>query len=160
MHEERESLFDKLQTSNQIKALVKKYASDLDNIYLDADTERKPLSALSIVSFFDEVRFIPYRRDPKPMEIVSRPYHILKHKNLGMDCKKKSVLMASYFLLHNIPYRLIGSSRRSDKKIHHIFTQAKVNPDGSPSSQFVNYDATYKQYRPGQSKDVTAWEVL
>lgn len=160
MYEEREELFDKQQTSDRIKELVKKYASDLDNIFLDDNTERKPLSSLSIVDFFDEVRLIPYRKDVKPIEIVSRPYYIIKHRNLGMDCKKKAVLMGSYFSLHSIPFRFIGSSRRADKKIHHIFIQAKVNPDGSPSSQYVNYDATYKQYHPGQKKDVTAWEVL
>ena len=160
MFEERESLFDKGQTARRIKQLVSKYASDLDNIYLDEDGDKKPVSSLSIIDFFDVVRLIPYRKDMKPIEVIARPYYIFKHRNLGMDCKKKSLLMSSYFSLKKIPCRFIGSSKRPDKRIHHIFVQAKIHADGSPSSKFENYDATYKNYSPELSKDVTAWEVL
>jgi hypothetical protein len=160
MYEEREPLFDKLQTSRAIKALVEKYADDLRGVYVEEGGKKIPVSRLSIVDYFDVVRLIPYRKDTKPIEIISRPHHILKYRGLGMDCKKKSILMASFFKLRNIPFRFIGSSRRPDKKIHHIFTQAKVNPDGTRSNKFVNYDSTYKHYRPAMEKKVTAFEVL
>jgi hypothetical protein len=160
MHKEQYDLFDKGETARRIKQLVKKYAADLDGIYQDDGKGKNPLSSLSIVDFFDIVRLIPYRKDLKPIEVIARPYYILKHRALGMDCKKKSVLMASFFSLKKIPFRFIGSSRRPDKRIHHIFVQAKIHSGGSPSSKFENYDATYKNYSPEMSKDVTAWEVL
>jgi hypothetical protein len=160
MYAERQDLFDKEQTSGRIKKLVEVYAGDLRNIFADTEKGKIPVSSLSIVDFFNAVRLIPYRRDLKPIEIIARPYYIFKHRKLGMDCKKKAVLMASYFSLLNIPYRFIGSSKRPDKRIHHIFVQAKISPDGFPSDKYINYDATYKHYHPAQSKDVTAWEVL
>jgi hypothetical protein len=159
MHEIREPLIDKLQTSNAIKGLVKKYATDLDTIYTET---RKPLSSLSLKAFFDFVRKIPYRKDTKPIEIIARPFFILKHRRLGMDCKKKCELLASWFFLHNIPFRLIGSSRRPDKEIHHIFPQARCLPNESLTApgDWRNYDATYSNYYPDQTKKVTAFEVL
>jgi len=159
MHETREPLLDKLQTSNVIKKLVKSYATDLDTIYTESG---KPLSSLSLKSFFNLVRKIPYRRDIKPIEIVARPFFIIKHRRLGMDCKKKTALMASWFFLHHIPYRFIGSSKRPDKEIHHIFPQAQCLPNENLTApgDWRNYDATYSNYYPDQTKKVTAFEVL
>lgn len=160
MYEEREALFDKLQTSNAIKNLVSKYAEDLNSVFVDDNKEKTPLSKLSITDFFNVVKNIPYRKDIKPIEVISRPFHILNHRALGMDCKKKSVLVASYFKLRKIPYRFIGSSRRPDKKIHHIFVQARTLPDETLTKEYHNYDATYSNYTPDQEKKVTAFEVL
>jgi hypothetical protein len=111
-------------------------------------------SDLSLQEFFNLVKDIPYRRDPRPVEVVARPYYLFKHRNLGIDCKKKTIAMASYLKANGIPYRLIGSSNRPDRKIHHIFPQALI--DG----EFKNVDATYSQYRLFQAKNVTAWEEL
>jgi hypothetical protein len=154
MLELREPLISKEQTAHRIKELCKRFYSDLDAIFIDKAGQQLPLTALTLQEFYDFVRKIPYRQDKKPIEIVARPYHIVKHKNLGMDCKKKTVLMGSFCEAQNIPYRFIASSRRKDKKVHHIFPQASIE------GEFINIDATYADNKFGQRKNVTHWEVL
>jgi hypothetical protein len=154
MLEMREPLYDKNQTGNRIKELCRRFYSDLSSIYLEKNGQQIPLSSLTLKEFFNFVRNIPYRQDKKPIEIVARPYHILRHKSLGMDCKKKSVLLGAFCEYQGIPYRFIASSRRADKQVHHVFPQAQVN------GRFVNVDATYPEYSYGQKKNVTYAEVL
>lgn len=157
MYAEREPLADKSQTASRIKSLVKRYYTDLDSavvsgISLSGDSV--PLSSLPLSDYFNFVRKIPYRRDVKPIEVIARPKHILTYRNLGMDCKKKAILMGSYFQSHGIPYRFIGSSQREDRKVHHIFPQIKQN------GKWLNADATYSDYRLYEPKRLTYCEVL
>ena len=154
MNQLTEPLFDKAQTAQRIKAIVDEYAGDLEKCLIVRNGRNVPLSALPLKEFFDFVREIPYRRDKKPIEIVSRPYYIVKHLSLGYDCKKKAVLMASYCKLNSIPFRFIGSSQRKDGKIHHIFVQGLFN------GQWLNLDATYPDYKLFESKEITNAEVL
>jgi hypothetical protein len=156
MNENREPLRDKYQTANRIKRLVKDYSKDLEAVNMVSQGKKVPLCDLPIIEFFVYVKNIPYRRDPSPLEIVSRPYYILKHQNLGMDCKKKAVLIGSYCQYNRIPYRFIGSSKRRDKKVHHIFPQVII--DGRNGWQ--NFDATYDYYHPFEKKFLTYAEVL
>jgi hypothetical protein len=153
MIEITEPLFDKNQTAREIKKIVNRFYSDLNNIFTDDNSE--PLSDLSLSDYFDLVRCIKYRRDTKPIEVVSRPYYILKYQNLGMDCKKKTILMASWCKCNDYDYRYIASSNRADKKIHHIFPQIFIDND------WKNIDATYPQYKLFQYKNnVTNMELL
>ena len=147
-------LFDKIETANKMHYLIKKYYKDLRNFRIVKNGKRIPLLSLTIKEFFNFVRKIPYRQDKKPVEVVARPNHILKTRCLGMDCKKKSVLVASYLKNKKIPYRLIGSSIKKNRRIHHIFPQANM------SGEWENLDATYKHYQPFQPKEVTAYELL
>lgn len=149
-----QDLFNKNETANMMHYLVRKYYNDLRSFRIRRGGKSIPLINLTIKQFFDLVRRIPYRQDKKPIEVVSRPVHILKLSRLGMDCKKKSVLIASYLKSRKIPYRFIGSSIRKNKKIHHIFPQAYLDGD------WVNLDATYNHYKPGQPKKVTYYESL
>jgi len=154
-----EPLKDKEQTAEEIKKLVENYYGDLDLITIQAkDGRNMKLSALSLPQFFNFVRRIPYRRDPsRPVarEVISRPYYLVKYKNLGGDCKKKTLLIGSFLKRNSIPFRFIGSSQRKDKKVHHIFPQAWI--DGI----WQNVDATYNNYMLFQpKKDLTYAEVL
>lgn len=149
-----EPLRNRRQTSNEIKRLVKVYADDLHSIYTKKGFSTVPVSSLPFEDFFDFVKNLPYKRDQVPVESVGRPLWIMERVKQGMDCKKKSVLIASWLKLHHIPYRFVGSSRRSDRQIHHIFPQARFG------SEWVNVDATYSNYRIGQQKTVTAREIL
>jgi hypothetical protein len=152
MIETQEPLIDKKQTAEKIKSLVKKYADDLKIITLEEyDTT---LDNLTIEEYFDFVKSIPYRKDTTPVEVVSRPYYICKYKYLGMDCKKKAVLMASWCACNNIKYRFIGSSKRPDKKVHHIYVQAFLD------SRWENIDATYDYYSLYEPKQETYSEVF
>ncbi len=157
MKVDREPLRNRFQTANRIKSLVRNYSTDLDDIYVQRqglNGETVPLSALGLDEMFDYVRRLPYQADPKPKEIVSRPCHLFSGRFQGIDCKKKTVLMASWAKRNGVPYRFIGSSQREDQKVHHIFPQFKI--DG----HWINADATYPDYRIGESKELTFAEVL
>jgi hypothetical protein len=151
---DREPLHDKAQTAAKIKQIVNKFYLDLDSLFIERKNGTMKLPDLSLAEFFDLVKNIPYRRDPRPVEVVARPYYIFKYRGLGMDCKKKAIICAAYLKARGLPFRFIGSSNRDDKKIHHIFPQVKLD------NEYVNFDATYSNYQLFGPKNVTAWEVL
>lgn len=147
-------LFDKKQTGKAMHWLIDQYNGDLDKIRIIKGRRYMPLSKLNVKDFFNFVRKISYRKDQSPREYVARPAIILRNKKIGMDCKKKAILIGSYLKRNKIPYRLIASSRKRNKKIHHVFPQMKLGND------WVNMDATYKHYKPFEPKFVTKFEVL
>jgi Transglutaminase-like superfamily len=157
MYYAHEPLTDKDQTAKRIKLLVEQFHGDLDRVFVPLkDGGVQKMSDMTLQKFYDFVRLIPYRRDPSrpPREVVARPYHIIKHRSLGMDCKKKAILLGSFLRCQGVPVRYIGSSQRKDHKVHHIFCQAFLN------GLWKNVDATYRDYRLFQPKQVTFSEVL
>lgn len=154
MIQEKTPLFDKKQTARKMYFLIERYYHDIKNFYIKKGNRMIPLHALTLREFFNYVRSIPYRQDTKPIEIVSRPKHILRNELLGMDCKKKGILISSFLRSKKIPYRLIGSSKKKNKRIHHVFPQARIR------GRWRNVDATYRHYRPFEKKKVTNYERL
>lgn len=144
------TLNSKDQTGVQMYRLIDQYSGDIDRIKING----KPLSSLNMFQYFDFVKNIPYRKDIKAIEVVGRPEKIIQSRKSGMDCKKKSILISSYLKQRNIPFRLIASSKREDKRIHHVFPQMCVN------GVWYNMDATYNHYKPMELKKVTRAEVL
>lgn len=144
------SLDSKDQTGQEMYRLIDQYSGDIDFIMVRGI----PLSSFNLFDFFNFVKNIPYRKDISGIEVVSRPAKIIDKKNVGMDCKKKSILISSYLKQRGIPFRLIASSKRPDKRIHHVFPQMKI--DG----KWMNMDATYSDYKPLELKKVTRAEVL
>jgi hypothetical protein len=145
-------LFDKSQTADEIQRLINDYYDDL---YFINTTGGKRVSDLSLENYFNLVKNIPYRRDRSPKEVVLRPAYVFMLAKQGMDCKKKSIVCGAFCKLNGIDYRAVGSSRRPDKKIHHIFIETKI--DG----KFLPMDATYshnKLYEP--KKGITNKEVF
>jgi len=134
--------------------LINQYYNDIQNIIVEQNGKKTPLSELPINKAFDYIKNIPYRQDSRPFEIVARPEISARNQKNGIDCKKKAILMAAYLKSRGIPYRLIASSRKPSGKIHHVFPQMQVG------NQWFNLDATYSHYRPGQPKTVTRAEVL
>lgn len=154
MVQERIRLFDKIQTSQAMYNLVEKFFRDLDKFYVKKNGKTVPVKELTIKEFHNLVRTLPYRQDFKPIEVVARPKHLFKHRSLGLDCKKKGILIGSFLKLNHIPYRFVGSSNRQTRRIHHVFPQAFI------SGKWRNVDATYNHYEPFTKKRVTAYEVL
>lgn len=150
MYRYAEPLNDKKLTANRIRELIKKYYNDLSYILLD----KTPLKKLSLKEFYTLVKEIPYRKDTKPIEVISRPKHILNLVHLGMDCKKKTILIGSYLYINKIPFKLVGSSTRPDKKIHHIYVMAKIK------GSWKNIDATYNDNTLFEKKNNTKTEIL
>jgi len=149
-------LRDKLQTSKEMHRLIKKYSNDLNRVYVNINGSKRPLSVLTLGEYFNIIRKIPYQRDIAPIEIVKRPLFTLRDtkKGVGADCKKKAILISSFLLLNGIQYRLIGSSSRKDKRVHHVFPQALLG------GKWVNVDATYPHFKIGESKKITKAEVI
>jgi hypothetical protein len=74
--------------------------------------------------------------------------------NIGADCKKKAILIASWFQLREIPWRFVTSSTRKDKRHHHVFVQF------DNGAGWINADATYPRMRIGDIKKVTDSEIF
>jgi len=144
------TLNSKDQTGVEMYRLIDQYSGDIDRIKVNG----KPLSSLNMFEYFDFVKNIPYRKEIKAIEVVGRPEKIIQSRKSGMDCKKKSILISSYLKKRNIPFRLIASSKREDKRIHHVFPQMCIN------GKWYNMDATYNHYNPLELKQVTRAEVL
>ncbi len=154
MRVERIKLTDKKQTADKMYWLVETYWPDLKKISVESEEGEKPILDLEPEQFFDLCKYIPYKRDVKPVEIIARPYYLFRFRNKGLDCKKKSVLMGSYFRGNGIPYRFLGVSTRKDGNIHHVFTQGKL------SGKWYNFDCTYPEFEPYDIKTVTKAEIL
>lgn len=128
-----QNLIDVSQTAREMERLVRLYALDV-----------KPLSRLSLESFYNMVCKLSYKRDPKGVEIVSRPLYVLNSNSSFRDCKKKSILMGAYLFLKKIPFAFWASSSRPDKKIHHVFPIATIN------KKPLVLDATYGNNQIGK----------
>lgn len=148
------NLINKNQTVNEIVRISKKYCDDLKKSIVYFKGEYKRVSDLPFLNFFEFVKKIRYVKDVSPVEIVLRPEIILQNITMGADCKKKTVLCCCYFELNKIDYRLIGSSKKQDGKIHHIFPQIFFN------DSWINFDATYNHFKFGEPKTVTKAIIL
>lgn len=136
-----EPLKNARQTAAKIAFLINKYAGDLHLISIETPAGRKRLDELTLLQFFNFAKNIPYKLDEKPIEVVGRPYRLLSDRLGGLDCKKKTCLCGSYLKQNGIPFQLIGSSDRADKRIHHIFTKAKIK------GRWRVVDSTYARNR-------------
>jgi len=150
----RQPLKSKNQTGREMYRMIAATAGDLKKVFYNVGGRPVSADKLPLVQWFNIVKNIPYRRDPKPREILARPAHILGFEKLGADCKKKSLLMAAWCKQNNIPFRFIASSRRKDKKVHHVFPQARI------AGQWLPLDATYKRNTIGMKRSDTKTEVL
>ena len=136
-----ETLHGKDTTVKRIMALAARFKNDIP-------------AGVSLPAFFGRVRAIPYRRDISGIEVTARPALSLKHgPAVGIDCKKKCILMVAYAEKNHIPWRVITSSKRTDKRHHHVFPQFLIH------GRWVNADATYPHYKFGEKKPVTSWKA-
>ena len=104
--------------------------------------------SMGFQEWFDFVKEIPYQLDNPKYEIIGTPEMILKGNSA--DCKKKAILIASWFESKKLPWRFVVSSVRKNKRPHHVFCQYQ-----DTAGKWINADATYSKYRIGQIKRVT-----
>jgi len=119
---------------------TEKYSGDLSGIMVG-----------NFTGFYDAICRIPYKEDSQEVEVIARPKWILKMG--GADCKKKSILIASFCRENNIPVRFVVMSNRADKMPHHIYTEI------FSGSKWIAADATYYGNRIGQREPETYREV-
>lgn len=137
-----------------MRALVGRYARDLDSLVVRSRGKSLPFSRLSLPEVHKIVRSIPYKRDTAPVEVVGRPARLLNGDFAGLDCKKKAILIGAWAKRNYVPWRFVASSRRPDRRYHHVFPQLRI------AGEWVNADATYSRMRLGEVKRCTAAEVL
>jgi hypothetical protein len=134
------------QTAAEMARLCTVYAKDLGH-----------LANLSLPAFFNVVRKLPYRPDPKTAETLSRPKYLLEKDYAFRDCDDKAILMGAYCYLKGYPFGFYASSIKPSKQLHHVWTIAKV--DGKN----VVLDPTYSHHKFGElpkSNQITKIEKL
>jgi hypothetical protein len=131
-------------TGREMYRLAEIYSSDLGEF-----------AAWPFSAFFDYVRCIPYLSDEdrfpsRMVEVLSRPKYLLDRSIFPrIDCKKKAILIGAWATANQLPFRFVAVSHKPDKSIHHVFPQINFG-DG-----WINADATFPTFRPGQPQPVT-----
>jgi len=127
------------------RGVGKKMHDEVQKYFQDA----APLAALNVQQIFDYVASIPYIDDSEALnaddEFLARP---ARFKELqGLDCKKKSILIACWAVLNNIPYRFIAVNDTTDSGedgVSHVFCQILL------SGEWISMDATLPNiFSPG-----------
>ncbi len=133
------------QTAAEMLRLVFAYAADLGE-----------KAAWSLPRFFDYVRKLPYKMDPKGVETLSRPRYLMLQEWPWRDCDDKAILIGSYCFLNKIPFRFVAASNQTNKELHHVYVVATINGKDYPiDSTYQNntlgkeYPATFKQNLTG-----------
>jgi hypothetical protein len=96
-----------------MERLVKTYYKDLGN-HLETP----------FPEFYRYVANLPYRRDPKDIETISRPKFALLARWPWRDCDDKAILIGAWLYAHGVPFRFIAVSKRPDKVLHHVLIEA------------------------------------
>ena len=116
----------------------------------------KPYRDHSFEEWYNYVKSIPYVEDVEA-EIIARPLFIMEDQKA--DCKKKSILIASWCMLNEIPCRFVVMSNRISKQPHHIFTEVY----DLYLNEWIPADATYNSNRLGSKEKETyreEWEFV
>ncbi len=101
---------------------------------------------LTPLQWFRYVQSLPYVKDPKRIEHVTRPGISLELAGTGhpLDCDDKSILSFSYFILQNeikgYDYQKRAAVTGREDKPKHIYAEFKENRD---SKIWIPYDCTY-----------------
>ena len=127
---------------NKIKEYVDKYYKDL-SLY----------NSMTFGEFYTFVCNIPYFEDQE-IELIKRPQYIIKD-NLA-DCKKKSLLVASWCRLIGLNCRLVVCSHSPNKVPHHIYTEVEERL----GKEWISCDATYKHNKLGYVNKETFRKVF
>jgi len=125
-------LYSYRQSVKKIGEWVQLYFNDL-----------KEYQNITFSEFFDIVKNIEYQEDGSS-EIISRPRYIFEDG--FADCKKKSILIASFCELKKIGCRFVVSSTRSNQEPHHIYTEV-IDKNG----KWIVADATYNNGKIGRT---------
>lgn len=123
------------ETVKEMYDIVEKFYKDLE-----------PYKNWTLLGFFWFLCFIPYREDLE-IEVIGRPRLLLERAYKGLDCKKKSILMACYLKNKDIPYRFKVVGQGDD--VHHIFVEGFLKEYGG----WIDLDCTYSGGEIGKKED-------
>lgn len=143
-------LKSKEQTGAAMSSLVRDFSSDIRGFGVG----NMSLSEFPLDRYFRFVRSLPYRQDAAPVEVIARPAHLLSQPWAGWDCKKKSILIASWLNENHIPWRFVAVSTRPDGQIHHCVTQGMI------ADEWRTIDATYPENELWSDTTYTTAETI
>jgi len=103
-----------------------------------------PYLAMDLFRFYNYIRALPYLRDPKGVETISRPAYVLSGDWQGpdgfapccRDCDDKTLAMISFCFAKNIPVRIVVAGQFPGVA-HHIY------PEVNLSGKWIPADPTY-----------------
>lgn len=106
---------------------------------------------LSLMQFYDLVKNIPYKEDPKKIEFLQRPYYTLNQRGQGGDCDDKCICLGSYLTIAEIPFRFVAVGKDGGPKgrLHHVVVEALLD-DPTGRKIWFHLDATYNFNTIGQ----------
>lgn len=151
-------LVDYRETGREIWSMIDNFSGDIGN-----------LKNMDLDEYYKMVKNIPYLMDgdywrlsgktpeeDEIWELVARPRNIFGYLlDLGIDCKKKTILIGSWLKENDLIQRIVAVSELPNKQLHHVFNQVHLNGD------WVNIDATYSDMKLFEFKpQVTGYEVL
>lgn len=106
-------------------------------------------ATMSIRQFYDKVRDLPYRADPKGNEFIQRPSSTLHGWSLWRDCDDKAILLGAYAKAAGIKYRIaIGGSKAVQGPNGVTYPFHHVWPEFFLLGKWFPMDATYPRYSP------------
>ena len=89
------------QTGRRMRWIVKNYYMDM-----------APYASMTHQAIFDKVKSLPFKADPKNIELLKRPKFTMERFGPGGDCDDKSICIAAWAKLNNIKWDFIAVGRR------------------------------------------------
>lgn len=104
---------------------------------------------------------IKYLADPmKLIELNGGSIELLRSPKYTLieragDCDCKSILAGSLFASKKVPFRLVVTSSKPDKQLHHIYIDVLVRNPVTGIEDWKPFDATYPENELWKEKDYT-----
>jgi len=92
---------------------------------------------LSFIEFYNLIKNIPYKEDPKKQEFLQRPYYTLTGRGKGGDCDDKCICIGAYCAMAEIPFRFVACGALDNGRLHHVIVEVLID------NQWVHVDPTY-----------------
>lgn len=98
------------------------------------------------MEMFKMVKDIPFNPDPPGFETLQRPRYTINQCGTGGDCDDKTIMVACWAHLKNIPFRFVAVRKQGRKILHHVYPELYIN------GRWMPFDATYNFNIMGQEK--------
>lgn len=143
------------QTGRRMRLIVDNYAEDIFSEEMDS------WGTLTLSEIFDKVKSLPFDYDPPGNEWIRRAKFTRAGRGPGRDCDDKSIIIASWAKVNNIPYRFVAVGKRvpgqgffSRSPLTHVYVEVYI--DGT----WIPVDATYSFNVLGQTVEGIARREL
>lgn len=109
-------------------------------------TDMLPYASYTLPEIFELIKQIPYRADPRGIEVLQRPRYTLDLSGPGGDCDDKAIVLASWARLNHIPYRFMAVRKKGKPNLHHVYAELYFNGEWVPVDPTYNVNTLGRQY--------------